>query len=507
MLGSSVLDVAVGMMFMYLLFGILVTAINESISSLLNKRGRSLLEGIKNLLNDPNYTGLAHQIYNHGLIDGISQNASNDKKANRLPSYLPSSSFSLALVDILTTRGALAAAHSSLLVAVEQADDTVYAMLQIKNPNAEQSAALLAAQTAQAQAEAALQTSWQQAKTQLSDLQQNLQPNDELAKSQLICAQQQFDLCDAAIKMLAARRAAMQSASNPKKLEQVKLAANAAENALAVGRSLLGSQQDPLAKIEQAIAQLPNGHTKESLYVLLDKTRRELTEGEHAIETLRKNLENWFNESMDRVSGWYKRWSQKIGLMLATVLVVVCNFDSLQLAQRLMNDGALRTALANTATDFARDVSNAEPIPPGAATAATAATPSAMATSAEATEATQAAPQNQISADARKKMLDLVGKDMNLPIGWNLEKDFDFLKPPSATNATVSADKNVAASGNKATTTPLTFTEWMWKILAKALGLGISIFAVSLGAPFWFDFLMKFVNMRSTGKRPATDVK
>lgn len=507
MLGSSVLDVAVGMIFIYLLFGILVTAINESISSLLNKRGRNLLEGIKNLLNDPNYTGLAHQIYNHGLIDGISQNASNDKKANRLPSYLSSSSFSLALVDILTTRGALAAAHSSLLVTVEEADDAVFAARQIKNPNAEQSAALATAEAAQAKAEAALQTSWQDAKTQLSNLQQSLQntPDNELAKSQLISAQQQFDLCDAAVKMLAARRAAMQSAHNPRRLEQVKLAANAAENALAVGRSLLDNQLDPLAKIEQALAQLPNGHTKESLYVLLDKTRRELNEGEHALETLRRNLENWFNESMDRVSGWYKRWSQKIGLALATVLVLACNLDSLQLAQRLMNDSALRTALANTATDFARDARNAEPAPNPAS-----ATPPQAGSEVQAgSEAGSNPPQNQLSATGRKNMLEMVGNNTNLPIGWNLEKDFDFLTPPMLANKAASEEKKASTSKDQAKPQPepLTFTQWMWKILAKVIGLGISIFAVSLGAPFWFDFLVKFVNMRSAGKRPSTAVK
>ena len=41
--------------------------------------------------------------------------------------------------------------------------------------------------------------------------------------------------------------------------------------------------------------------------------------------------------------------------------------------------------------------------------------------------------------------------------------------------------------------------EW----LAKLLGLLITAFAVSLGAPFWFDTLNKFMNIRSAGSSPV----
>jgi hypothetical protein len=38
--------------------------------------------------------------------------------------------------------------------------------------------------------------------------------------------------------------------------------------------------------------------------------------------------------------------------------------------------------------------------------------------------------------------------------------------------------------------------------LTMALGWLITAFAVSLGAPFWFDLLNKFVNVRASGKAP-----
>jgi hypothetical protein len=45
--------------------------------------------------------------------------------------------------------------------------------------------------------------------------------------------------------------------------------------------------------------------------------------------------------------------------------------------------------------------------------------------------------------------------------------------------------------------------EW-WNKLA---GLALTAFAVSLGAPFWFDLLNRFMNIRSAGKSPGEKEK
>jgi hypothetical protein len=41
---------------------------------------------------------------------------------------------------------------------------------------------------------------------------------------------------------------------------------------------------------------------------------------------------------------------------------------------------------------------------------------------------------------------------------------------------------------------------WWW--ILKVLGLAFTAIAASLGAPFWFDLLNKFITVRSTGKAP-----
>ena len=46
--------------------------------------------------------------------------------------------------------------------------------------------------------------------------------------------------------------------------------------------------------------------------------------------------------------------------------------------------------------------------------------------------------------------------------------------------------------------------DFVWWLVVKLIGLSITAFAVSLGAPFWFDLLSKFMNVRGTGNKPAT---
>jgi hypothetical protein len=59
-------------------------------------------------------------------------------------------------------------------------------------------------------------------------------------------------------------------------LENIARASKALEEALAAGRELAAKYPDPLLHVENAVAALPAGHTRESLSVLVSKTRREV---------------------------------------------------------------------------------------------------------------------------------------------------------------------------------------------------------------------------------------
>jgi hypothetical protein len=71
-------------------------------------------------------------------------------------------------------------------------------------------------------------------------------------------------------------------------------------------------------------------------------------------------LEKWFDDSMKRVSGRYKRRSQWWVFGLAALMSVFFNVDTLQIVNRLYYDPALRATTANQAQDFVKGAKDAE---------------------------------------------------------------------------------------------------------------------------------------------------
>jgi hypothetical protein len=428
MLGSSVLEVAIGIVFIYLALSMACTILNEGIATLINQRGKHLFAGIKNLLNDPAFTGLAQQVYSHGLVDGISQDAADPNTPTRSPSYMPSKTFALALLDVLGTHGVVAAAHGELLSTAEKADDAYQAAkgqpdAATKQKAADQGrAALVAAET---QATAAYQQALQ------------APAPDPAAVAQ---ARKALDAAGAAVKMLDARRAAVDSADSPKDLEKKKRASDTLEAALVAGRTLAAGVPDQLANFQAAVHRLPDGHTKETLLVLIDKTKREATAAGAQVVRFREEVESWFNDAMDRVGGWYKRWTQKTLLILAFVLVCLLNADTILLVHHLSIDKDLRASFLQKA----QDINNVEQV--------------------------------------RAKM-----DTLSLPLGWSRDPKNDR-RFPWITNS---------CDG----------FEIFGSLLKKLLGLLLSVAAISLGAPFWFDTLSKFINLRGAGTPPGEKTK
>src|SRR5262249_29145379 len=63
----------------------------------------------------------------------------------------------------------------------------------------------------------------------------------------------------------------------------------------------------------------------------------------------------WFNDAMDRVGGWYKRWTRQILLVISVLAVLALNADTIKIVQRLSSDSALRASLAAAAEDAAKN--------------------------------------------------------------------------------------------------------------------------------------------------------
>jgi len=409
MFGSNALEIAIGLVFIFLLLSLLCSVINEGIAAGIEQRGKTLLEGVKNLLNDPEFTSLAQNVYNHGLIGGVMEGVTDFTKTNRLPSYIAPTNFALALMDILGSQGAGQAV-------VEQKQKELII-------EQEKSAAELA---------------------------------NEVLKKAVADAQAALDLATSGAAQVQRKYAAAQEAAKKvKKLEdfgKIREASETLQNALAAGRALASEHPDALAAIEKGIEALAPGHTKQSLLTLLDKTKREtnlvikdIRTGEQAVEKLRENLEDWFNDAMDRFSGWYKRWTRQISFAVAVCLVVAANADTMMLANRLARDAALRAGIVAAADNASQKIAG------GTSNIQT----------------------------ARQELLDESEK-LNLPLGW--------------------IDPKVNGAEDPFAFERIPHTAWGW--LAKVFGLLMSALAVSLGAPFWFDMLSKFMNVRGAGKVP-----
>ncbi len=100
MFNSTVLDVAVGLIFTFLAMSLAVSAIVEGLASILRWRSNTLLQGVKDLLNDPNLSGLALKIYNDALVNPRDQGrAKSGDQLKNLPAYINPQHFADALID------------------------------------------------------------------------------------------------------------------------------------------------------------------------------------------------------------------------------------------------------------------------------------------------------------------------------------------------------------------------------------------------------------------------
>ena len=105
-----VLDVVIGIVFVFLLFSLVVTALNEVVLSKLDLRARFLKEGLSELLQSNSKTAegklaiRVQDLLQHGMISSLSRSRYDPKAKGTkgVPSYIPGKSFVLALLSLVT---------------------------------------------------------------------------------------------------------------------------------------------------------------------------------------------------------------------------------------------------------------------------------------------------------------------------------------------------------------------------------------------------------------------
>ena len=77
--------------------------------------------------------------------------------------------------------------------------------------------------------------------------------------------------------------------------------------------------------------------------------------GAETVADLRREIADWFDEGMNRVSGWYRRQAQLIIFVIGAVVAVSANASTVHVVPDLWEDDALRYALAQQAVAVARN--------------------------------------------------------------------------------------------------------------------------------------------------------
>lgn len=236
-------------------------------------------------------------------------------------------------------------------------------------------------------------------------------------------------------------------------------------------------------------------------------------------------IENWYDDTMDRVTGWYKKQANRILIMIGLMLAIVFNVNTIEIVGKLSKDKTVREAVVKNAIQYVNNHIDSPRV----------ASPKNTAKATE--EISQSVLKDSLGKpvqDSGKKTA-MINKDSATPNNNTAAGDKSFndirLKLDSMKalyKSSIEENNEVLALGwgDYGYSKTDKYTAWVkagrqpkdkpeepgffckifyvicqlsWK---QVLGFLITAFAVSLGAPFWFDLLNKFVNLRVSGTKP-----
>jgi len=205
-----------------------------------------------------------------------------------------------------------------------------------------------------------------------------------------------------------------------------------------------------VAQLRSQALGLASPHVRRAVLAALDQGGADMAQ-------VRAHIERWFDGTMDRASGWYKRRTQTVLFLLGLAIATGMNIDSMYVIQQLTADKALREVIVKEAA------------------------------SVQAAASAAAAERVAAARDALERIA--------LPIGWR-----DWSAPDAGVSALpLPRQLCRAGDGDACSRTRWLDTDW----LSVLCGWFVTALAVSLGAPFWFDLLNRFMVVRSSLKPPA----
>jgi len=298
---SPLIEIALGLLFLFTLFSVLVSAANEAIVGFFKSRSASLWDGLLTLFN--NDDNLRTKFFEHPLIKSLEPPKSIsgwrlDTPRRNIPSYIEPRTFAIVLLDLLKNpRGVLEGVERELtqtLAAIRTGDTSGLG----------------------------------RAEAQLRMLAGQVDATTDSGKQLVVDI---HNVC-ALVSTASTNAAAVIAAANGL------LARLPAHQRTALEESI----KTAAPKLEGTL-----------------KTLADNAAG--SIEALREEIESWFRQGMASVSGWYKRWTQAVQFGLALLLAASVNVDVIRITEAMQADAQLRHATATQAVDMVRNQPLAPP--------------------------------------------------------------------------------------------------------------------------------------------------
>jgi hypothetical protein len=450
---GPIAEVAIGIIFVWIVLSLTTIQIQEWISTRLDKRARDMEDAIHEMLANPN---LKAQFYDHPVIRGLTARKRKEpsqipswfyrypilrgftKEKRKLPSYIPSQQFALALFDIAITAGTESSLIQQGILKIRDdlqrdaklpADKAVVVELNLLADLARSAAATEAGTAFTKNSLALLKKKAEEFSLNHPDL---------------------SPLIDAALDEAKKRKADIDELLKNKEAPK---------------------GDDAFTSLRKGIAALSviSPEVNQTLNALLLNVEEYVTGSETKLSKARKNVERWFDDSMDRVSGVFKRYSQTMALLIGFIVALLLNVDSINLTLYLWREPAVRQVLAQNAANFE-------------------------------------IPQQELESNPAEALQNFTDQftGLSLPVGWVINESKGVAV--SDVNCRLfPGDKQAfgipVLGTNKCVAPPQSNNQN--NILLKLIGIFITAMAARQGAPFWFDLLKRAVNLRGTGANPA----
>ncbi|MEG4218866.1 hypothetical protein QUA27_26525 [Microcoleus sp. Pol14C6] len=489
-----IIDIIIGLVFIYLTLSLLASEIQELIATVWQWRAEHLKKSIEVLISggsegakDPlqlkRVGQLAHAIYANPIIKDLNQGAKGvlsegfRSVTHRMgdlyhgvtgtknvfgnkssgPSYIPAECFSASLLETLKVSSLLSSISKTRL---ERFKDLQLAQIQqigenlslpdATKPIIEQEFRWLTAEFNRVVEDyhnnlASLNNSLDRMSEKLGFYIKDSQvylPETEIAgrefQRQMAFVKARFDSTNERVALLGQLQPSFSNLLNTVKRSQD-----------TVAEIMEIKEESPIyQQIKETLDSMPES-LKRSLYILAQRAEKSGGDTQEQLQRFQKEIEIWFDQSMERASGVYKRNARGVAILLGTAIAVAANADSIHIINRLSKDSMLRSTVNLYAQQLVEN--NAK------------------------TKSNNLTSLAKVQQDV-DRALDQVA----LPFGWSEQNSLE-------------RDKQ----GNL-----------LWQaLIARLFGWILSGVAISMGAAFWFEALNKIINIRNAGKKPPSSTE